>query len=198
MKTHSFSIVLEDCTHPAEWVANRVFEAGCNDCTPIFQDGQMRLDFDRKAKSCPEAFSSAVKQLRDAGFKPRDAGYVKRHRKRERKAFKLTIMPFGLPKRTISLYFCVYPTWIEVKEAFETYMSDIDIYGNVPCGGQEDYDFLHATCRSVLLKACGDKKIEGFGSEFVPKPTSKPRLGIVAVGDGQVSLERSYLGGQDD
>jgi len=190
-----FSIVLADLPDPTDAsVVERVFEAGCNDCTPCVQNGVLRLDFDREAKSCPEAFDSAIKQLKAAGFNPRTSDYVKRpKKKRDVKAFKFSVQPWGLPKKEIVLFFSKHPTWAEVKDAFDEYA--FQSWGGVPCG-QTPEEIEHSKfvgeCDNIIHKACGDVKVDGFGSEFVPPAKKKPYLKTIMVGNGQVELKKSW------
>ena len=70
-KTHSFTLVLKGLDDLTEEMADRIIEAGCDDCTPGLRIGAVRLEFDRKAESLDKAVRSAVAQLKAAGFDPR-------------------------------------------------------------------------------------------------------------------------------
>jgi hypothetical protein len=189
-----FSIILADLPDPTDAsVVERIFEAGCNDCTPCVHNGRLRLDFDREAKSCSEACDKALKQLRAAGFirlitVPRP--YID---KRSIKAFKFSVHPWGLPRKELVLFFSKHPTWAEVKDAFDEYA--FQSWGGVPCGQtpeEAEHSKFIRECGSIIYKACGDVKIEGFGSEIAPPPKKKPYLKTIMVGDGQVELKRSW------
>ena len=66
---HSFTLVLEDLDDLTDEQAERIFEAGCDDCTPGVQGDTVLLDFDREAGSRQEAIASAVEQLKRIGMR---------------------------------------------------------------------------------------------------------------------------------
>ncbi|HEX5269129.1 MAG TPA: hypothetical protein VFW33_01515 [Gemmataceae bacterium] len=48
--------------------ADRLFDAGCDDGTPVSRDGVAWVHFDREASSLEEGIRSAVAEVRSAGF----------------------------------------------------------------------------------------------------------------------------------
>jgi hypothetical protein len=55
-----------------------LFEAGCDDALVLVVDGELRLDFDRQAKTFEMAVESAKADIYKAGGR---VAYVKRHEK---------------------------------------------------------------------------------------------------------------------
>ena len=68
-KTYTFTLVLEDMDDLTDEQAEKIFAAGCNDCTPGVICGVVSLDFDREANNRTEAVVSAITQLKEAGFR---------------------------------------------------------------------------------------------------------------------------------
>ena len=68
MKTYDFDVVLKDVSEVTDEQADRLFAGGCDDATPASCDGVAWIHFDRQAASLEEAISSAVTQVRTAGF----------------------------------------------------------------------------------------------------------------------------------
>jgi len=66
MKSHEFTLVLRGAREVNDEIADRLFEAGCDDGLPGSRDGAVFLDFDRRAESLPEAVLSAIRDVRNA------------------------------------------------------------------------------------------------------------------------------------
>ena len=69
MRTFSFVLVLDLRPSEIEAVADRLFEAGCDDATPSATGGRVLLDFDRDAVSAQEAILSAIEQVESTGLR---------------------------------------------------------------------------------------------------------------------------------
>ncbi len=67
MTTYTFEIVLSSGTFTDE-DADRLFEQGGDDATPVTREGVTRLVFDRAAKSLENAIDSATAVTRAAGL----------------------------------------------------------------------------------------------------------------------------------
>jgi hypothetical protein len=68
LKTYEFDVVLKGLSQVSDDHADRLFAAGCNDCTPTSCDGVAWIHFDREAASLEEAIRTAVGQIKAAGF----------------------------------------------------------------------------------------------------------------------------------
>jgi hypothetical protein len=66
-KMHGFTLILDGVPDLTEEVANRLFEAGCDDALPLWRDGIVSLGFDRTAPSLREAITSAIRDIESAG-----------------------------------------------------------------------------------------------------------------------------------
>lgn len=66
--TWSFSLILKPAPMDLEAVANRLYEAGCDDATFGICCGVWTLDFDREAGSLDEAVASAKADVERAGL----------------------------------------------------------------------------------------------------------------------------------
>ncbi len=62
-----FSVILVSETDLSEAVADALFEAGCDDCTPVVTNGVPLLYFHREAPNLHEAIRSAVADVQRAG-----------------------------------------------------------------------------------------------------------------------------------
>jgi hypothetical protein len=67
-RMHGFTLVLEGVPDLTEEVANRLFEAGCDDALPLWRDGVVSIGFDRTAPSLREAITSAIRDVENAGI----------------------------------------------------------------------------------------------------------------------------------
>ena len=66
-KLFEFSIIASGLDPTSDDFEARFFNAGCDDATVSFQNGQIFLDFARVAHSFALALSSAVEEVRGAG-----------------------------------------------------------------------------------------------------------------------------------
>jgi hypothetical protein len=69
MQTYEFDVLLKDVAEITDEQADALFEAGCDDGTPVSRNGTAWVHFDREAPSLEEAMRSAVAQVQAAGFK---------------------------------------------------------------------------------------------------------------------------------
>lgn len=67
ISTFRFTVVLDGLDDISEELANRLFEAGCDDTLLRCCDGVVYLDFDRDASTLAEAIGSAVRDIAAAG-----------------------------------------------------------------------------------------------------------------------------------
>jgi len=67
MKTYSFTVILEE-PEATEEMANRLYEAGCDDSLPGSVHGVVQVGFDRESATLEEAVTSAVRQIIAAGY----------------------------------------------------------------------------------------------------------------------------------
>jgi len=68
MDLHKFILILEGIDEVDEGLEAQVYQAGCDDAFLGKRDGLVFLDFDRRAPSFDEAFSSAVEGLKAQGL----------------------------------------------------------------------------------------------------------------------------------
>jgi hypothetical protein len=64
-----FTMILAPGTDLSEDVAEALFEAGCDDCSPVVTGGVPLLYFHREAANLHEAIRSAVAEVQRAGCK---------------------------------------------------------------------------------------------------------------------------------
>jgi hypothetical protein len=50
-------------------MAEALFDAGCDDATPLSRNGTVSIGFDREAESLGKAIGSAVENIERAGYK---------------------------------------------------------------------------------------------------------------------------------
>jgi hypothetical protein len=67
MKTYDFDVVLAAGTDMTEELADRLFDAGCDDGTPGTYCGVPYISFHREADSLESAIRSAVADVQKAG-----------------------------------------------------------------------------------------------------------------------------------
>jgi hypothetical protein len=67
-QTHSFTLILSGLSSLTSQLENAIFEAGCSDALLGARDGVVYLDFDRDAPSFGEAVSSAIQDVKKAGY----------------------------------------------------------------------------------------------------------------------------------
>lgn len=70
VSTFHFSVILEGLDDISDELANRLFEAGCDDTLLRCCDGVVYLEFDRDAESLAAAIGSAVRDISAAGCSP--------------------------------------------------------------------------------------------------------------------------------
>lgn len=68
MKTYRFTIYFRNVDYMSEDMAEALYEAGCDDCTPGSHGGQSYADFSRQANSLEVAVASAAANVRAAGY----------------------------------------------------------------------------------------------------------------------------------
>lgn len=68
--TFAFTVILDGLDDINEDLANRLFEAGCDDAMLGCCNGVVSLEFDRDADSLAEAVGSAVRDITSAGCSP--------------------------------------------------------------------------------------------------------------------------------
>jgi hypothetical protein len=68
MKTYEFDVILKDASEISNEQADALFDAGCDDGTPVSRDGLAWIHFDREAPSLEDAIRSALGQVQSAGF----------------------------------------------------------------------------------------------------------------------------------
>ncbi len=67
-KTYEFTLVYSGPTELTDELEDAIFEAGCGDALLGIVDGQMILDFNRKASSLREALFSAINDVERTGL----------------------------------------------------------------------------------------------------------------------------------
>ncbi|HET6883923.1 MAG TPA: hypothetical protein VFI31_27460 [Pirellulales bacterium] len=68
--TFAFTIILDGLDDINEDLANRLFEAGCDDAMLGCCDGVVSLEFDRDSDSLGEAVKTALRDIQAAGCSP--------------------------------------------------------------------------------------------------------------------------------
>ncbi len=68
MKTYDFTLVLANLAELTDDQANALFDAGCDDATPVSRDGQAFLRFAREANSLEHAIRSAIADVARSGL----------------------------------------------------------------------------------------------------------------------------------
>ena len=69
MAKYEFSLILPDLPELTEDLADRLFEAGCDDATPGTCNGVFSIDFHREADSLEAAIRSAIANVESAGYR---------------------------------------------------------------------------------------------------------------------------------
>jgi hypothetical protein len=67
-RSHEFTVILAGVDELTVEVADALYEAGCDDCTPSSVGPIVFVAFDRKAGSLAEAIYSAIGDVERAGF----------------------------------------------------------------------------------------------------------------------------------
>jgi hypothetical protein len=68
MRTYEFNVVLKSVAEVSDDQADVLFQAGCDDGTPVSCNGLAWIHFDRAASSLEDAIRSAVAQVQSTGF----------------------------------------------------------------------------------------------------------------------------------
>ncbi|MFO7902517.1 MAG: hypothetical protein R6U98_07650 [Pirellulaceae bacterium] len=68
MKTYRFTVYFRGIDYMSEEMAEALYEAGCDDCSPGSHGGQAYADFARQADSLEAAVASAAAHVRTAGY----------------------------------------------------------------------------------------------------------------------------------
>lgn len=68
MNKYDFSLVLSEPLALTDEIADALFQAGCDDSTPGNSEGRFVVDFSREAPSLEKAISSAIENVRTAGY----------------------------------------------------------------------------------------------------------------------------------
>jgi hypothetical protein len=68
MVKYEFTLVLKGSPELTEEIADRLFEAGCDDGSPGTCDGVFSIDFHRTAKTLEAAINSAIANVKSAGY----------------------------------------------------------------------------------------------------------------------------------
>lgn len=69
MAKYVFSLILPGPLELTEDLADRLFEAGCDDATPGTCNGVFSIDFHREADSLEAAIRSAIANVESAGYR---------------------------------------------------------------------------------------------------------------------------------
>ena len=69
MAKYEFTLILPDPLELTEDLADRLFEAGCDDATPGTCNGVFSIDFHREADSLEAAIRSAIANVESAGYR---------------------------------------------------------------------------------------------------------------------------------
>ncbi len=69
LKTFHFVVRLVGAGKLTRRLQDRIYEAGCDDAALIERGGRIVLDFDRQARSMPEAVESALSDIQRAGLR---------------------------------------------------------------------------------------------------------------------------------
>ncbi len=67
MKVYDFAVILAGLSVIDDDLADAIFEAGCNDGTPISSNGVAWIGFSREAESLETAIRSAIADVQKAG-----------------------------------------------------------------------------------------------------------------------------------
>lgn len=68
MPTYAFTIILSNTDSLTVAMADKLFEAGCDDASPSSREGTVSVHFDREATSLGEAVGSAIRDVEKAGY----------------------------------------------------------------------------------------------------------------------------------
>jgi hypothetical protein len=68
MTKYEFTLILKGAWELTEEIADKLFDAGCDDGTPGTCNGVFSIDFHREAHSLESALRSAIAQVKSAGY----------------------------------------------------------------------------------------------------------------------------------
>jgi len=68
MIKYQFTLILHGSPELTEEIADRLFEAGCDDGSPGTSEGVFSIDFHRTARTLEEAINSAIANVKSAGY----------------------------------------------------------------------------------------------------------------------------------
>lgn len=68
MTKYEFTLILKGPVELTEDIADRLFEAGCDDGTPGTCNGIFSIDFHREGQSLETAIRSAIENVKTAGY----------------------------------------------------------------------------------------------------------------------------------
>ena len=68
MNKYEFSLILKGSPELTEEIADKLFQAGCDDGTPGTCNRVFSIDFRREADSLEAAINSAIKNVKAAGY----------------------------------------------------------------------------------------------------------------------------------
>lgn len=68
MAKYEFTLILKGSHDLTEEIADRLFEAGCDDGSPGTCAGEFCIDFHRTARTLEEAIHSAIANVKSAGY----------------------------------------------------------------------------------------------------------------------------------
>ncbi len=68
MRKYEFTLILKGSLELTEEIADALFKAGCDDGTPGMCNGVFSIDFHREANSLEEAITSAIGNVKSAGY----------------------------------------------------------------------------------------------------------------------------------
>lgn len=68
MAKYEFTLILKGTHQLTDEIADRLFEAGCEDGSPGTCDGVFSVDFHRSASTLEEAINSAIANVKSAGY----------------------------------------------------------------------------------------------------------------------------------
>ncbi len=68
MTKYEFALIVKSVRELTEEIADKLYEAGCDDGTPGICNGVFSIDFHRQADSLETALRSAIAQVKSAGY----------------------------------------------------------------------------------------------------------------------------------
>lgn len=68
-RVHDFTVTLSGISELTAEVADRLYEAGCDDASPYSEGPTVHLTFHREAESIGDAVGSAMKDVGRAGYR---------------------------------------------------------------------------------------------------------------------------------